>query len=452
MSMRTLRLQRLLCWLALALWIHVPAAFAEEEAEAAKPAAEKEAKPESRRWQSRSAKKQAEEKGEEEGPKREMTPKDAKVLVKAREAYSEEKYDEAEQILGKIRLKSATPYTRALVYKMNAYIWYERENPEKALEFLQKALAEPEGMPKEDRADVLFQVAQIQGSQQKWKEMIASLNTWFETIETPNSVGYYLLAMAYYQLQDYEKALAPAQKAVEIAETPQQAWLQLLLSIHLTNKQYDQATPVLLQLITLYPNVPKSYWLQLSSLYGVQEKPDKALVVLELAHRKGLLTEDRDVRRLAQLLLFNEIPMRAAQVIEQGVNDKRLKEDAETFEMLSNSFILAREVRKAEAPLARAAELSPNGKLYVRLAQVRLLQENWNDAATALRQALAKGGLADTQGNVQLLLGITYYNKNELQEARTWFARAQQFGPTRVQAQTWLEHINREIEAKNTGG
>ena len=250
-------------------------------------------------------------------------------------------------------------------------------------------------MPDEDRADVLFQVAQIQGSQQRWKEMIASLNNSFETVETPNSVGYYLLAMAYYQLQEYDKALAPAQKAVEIAETP--AGLAAAVIVDPPDEQAvrpgnARAAPA------DHPvsEPPQELLAELSSLYGVQEKPDKALVVLELANRKGVLTDDRDVRRLAPLL-FNEIPIRAAQVIEQGVKDKRLQEDAETFEMLSNSFILAREVHKAEAPLARAAELSPNGKLYVRLAQVRLLQENWNDAATALRQALAKGGLANWQ-------------------------------------------------------
>lgn len=452
--MRDRWLIRLLGCCALALWLAAPPLRAEEEtAQPAADQADAKKEPEKpRRWSGSSRRAKEKQKSEEEaGPKRDIRPREAKILIEARELLSNERYDESEAVLGKLRLKSLKPYELALTHRIYAYIAYGREDGEKALEHMQAALDVPEGLPQEDRADVLFQVAQLHGARQRWKEVIASLESWFQTIEKPNSLGYYLLAMAHYQLEDYDKALPPAQKAVEIAETPQQSWLQLLLAIHLTKKQYAEATPVLLELITRYPNSGKNYWLQLSSLYGVQEKSDRALVALELAYRRGLLTEDRDLRRLAQLLLYNEIPIRAAQIIEKGVEEKRIKEDAEIYEMLSNSFILAREVRRAEPPLARAAELSANGKLYVRLAQVRLLQENWNDAATALRQALAKGGLEDTQGSVQLLLGITYYNKNELQEARNWFARAQQFGATKQQAQTWLEHIDREIEAKNTG-
>jgi tetratricopeptide (TPR) repeat protein len=442
----------------LALWIAVPPVVAEDAEEPAAEdtsAAEAEAeaketpRPKPQRRGRLSAKEKAAAKAE--GPRRDLRPREAKILIEAKEHLSEERYDEAEAVLGKLRLKSLKPYELALTHRIYAYIAYGREDGEKALEHMQASLDVPDGLPKEDRADVLFQVAQLHGAKQRWKQVIASLESWFQTVEKPNSLGYYLLAMSHYQLEQYEAALPPAKKAVEIAENPQQSWLQLLLAIYLTNKQYVEATPVLIDLISRYPNSGKNYWLQLSSLYGVQEKNDRALIVLELANRRGLLTEDRDLRRLAQMLLYNEIPIRAAQVIEKGIEDKRLKEDAEVFEMLSNSFILAREVRRAEAPLARAAELSNNGKLYVRLAQVRLLQENWNDAATALRQALEKGGLEDTQGSVQLLLGITYYNKNELQEARNWFARAQNFGATRKQAEGWLEHVNREIEAKNTG-
>ncbi len=454
MSVRERWLRRLLGGFVLALWIVVPPVFAEEAeaqatAEASAAEAEAEAKPRRPTLRRRDTRQADKEKAA--GAKREIRPREGKILIEARELFGEDRYDEAEKVLGKLRLKSLKPYELAQTHRLYSYIAYGREDAAKALEHMQAALDVPDGLPKEDRADTLFAVAQLHGAQQRWKELIATLQIWFKTVEKPNSVGYYLMATAYYQLEDYDAALEPARKAVEIAENPQQSWLQLLLAIHLTNKQYAEATPVLIELISRYPNSGKNYWLQLSSLYGVQEKSDRALVVLELANRRGLLTEDRDLRRLAQLLLFNEIPIRAAQVNEKGVEEKRIKEDAEVFEMLSNSFILAREVRRAEAPLARAAELSPNGKLYVRLAQVRLLQENWNDAATSLRQALAKGGLEDTQGSVQLLLGITYYNKNELKEARSWFARAQQFGATKQQAQTWLEHIDREIETKNTG-
>jgi tetratricopeptide (TPR) repeat protein len=141
-----------------------------------------------------------------------------------------------------------------------------------------------------------------------------------------------------------------------------------------------------------------------------------------------------------------EIPERAAGILEKELAAGRIDEDAEALELLSTSWIMAREAPKAEEALARAAELSPHGNLYVRLAQVHLVQEEWDLAAAALRKALDKGGLAP--GSAELLLGITYYSDHKLHEARSWFARAQQSGATREQANTWLEHVDREIQAE----
>jgi hypothetical protein len=75
-----------------------------------------------------------------------------------------------------------------------------------------------------------------------------------------------------------------------------------------------------------------------------------------------------------------------------------------------------------------------------------MLQEEWAEAASALRNALDKGGVENV-GNVQLLLGIACYNEKKLQEARSWFASAERHAKTREQAQTWIEHIDRELGA-----
>jgi tetratricopeptide (TPR) repeat protein len=368
-----------------------------------------------------------------------------KAFETAKEHLAAERYAEAEAALGKLKLRRLTPHERAQTHRLFGYSAYGRQDNAAALEHLTLALAE-DALPPADRSDVLFQVAQIQAVEGRWPDVIATLETWFQQVERPNSVGYYLMAVAYYQQGDVDAALLPAKKAVQIAKKPQQAWLQLLLALHLTKRDYAAAAPVLVDLISHHPNVDKGYWLQLYAVYGVLEEHRRALGVLELAHRKGLLTDDADLRRLVELTLFMEIPHRAARILEEGLAANRIEEDAEALELLSTSWIMAREAPKAEAALARAAELSPQGNLYVRLAQVHLVQEEWTLAAEALRKALDKGGL-DDPGNAQLLLGITYYSDHKLHEARSWFARAQQSGATREQARSWLEHIDREIQA-----
>ena len=379
----------------------------------------------------------------EERRKYVVKPKTAKIFERAREHLGASRHDEAKAALDELQPGKLTAYERAQTERLYGYTAYGKGENAAAVEHLQKALAE-DVLPAADRADVLFQVAQIQGVERRWKDVIATLEAWFQSVERPNSVGYYLTALAWFQLEDLDAALLPAKKAVEIAKKPQQAWLQLLLAIQLTRKDYAAATPVAVELVELYPNVGKGYWLQLSALHGVMGDGDRALGVLELAYRKGILTEDGDLRRLAQLTLLRGIPHRAAQMLQKELAEEALAEDAEAFELLGMSWILAREAARAEAPLTRAAELATKGNVYVRLAQLHLMQEEWAEAAAALRNALAKGGLEDP-ASAQLLLGVACYNERKLEEARSWFARAHESGGVRKQAETWIEQIDREL-------
>lgn len=377
-----------------------------------------------------------------------VRPRNAKVFEEAREHLASDRYDEAQAVLDDLRLGRLNPLERAHAHRLQGYVAYGRGDNAAAVGHLGRALEES-GVPASERADVLFQIAQIHGVERRWREVIETIGEWLSVVERPNSLGYYLLALAHYQLEDLDAALLPAKKAVEIAKTPQQAWFQLLLAIHLTRKDYAAAAPVALQLVERYPNVGAAQWLQLSALYSATGDEERALGILELAHRKGLLRDDRDLRRLLQLTIYRGIPHRAAQILEQELAASRVHEDADAYELLSMSWILAREVAKAEGPLARAAQLAEKGDLYVRLAQVHLMQEQWREAANALREALAKGGLEDP-GSAQLLLGVAYYNEKKLTEARAWFARAQESGATRKQAETWLDQVDREIAARGS--
>jgi tetratricopeptide (TPR) repeat protein len=400
---------------------------------------------------SRKSKKQLARERERQEAEREkyaLQARTAEIFAEVREHLGRERYDRAEASLRKLRRVKLSPYERAQANRLRGYIAYGRQDHAAAVEHMLKAL-ERDALPPADQADVLFQVAQIQGAEKRWRDVVATLSRWFAVVEQPNSVGYYLLALAHFQLENLEAALPAAQQAVALAETPQAAWLQLLLAVHLSRKDYAAATPVLLRLITSHSDVGKGYWLQLSALYGVNEENDRALATMELAYRKGILTDERDLIRLVQLNLLQGIPYRAATVLEKEMAARRISEGSESFELLSGAWILAREVSKAEAPLARAAELAPKGDLYVRLAQVHMMQEEWSEAAAALRLALAKGGLGDA-ANAELLLGIAYYNERQLAEARSWFARAQRSVATREQAQTWIEHIDRELGTRQS--
>ncbi|HKA14991.1 MAG TPA: hypothetical protein VKH41_08240 [Myxococcota bacterium] len=487
---RRLALGRSLIALALLAWLLAPAGTGRAEGGAApKPAADKpaaaepaangepqaadepeneaeeekkDAEDEKRREKQAHDAKKEKEKGKWHSKSKEETEKDEKAalrtlgrrtgrfLAKAAVLFQDKKYDESNEVLARLNPKRLNPYERALVYRYQAYNAYGKEQVETAVELLHKALAE-DILPKDDSSDILFQIAQMQMGKDHFEDAIESLKTWFAQAEKPGAAAYFTLAIAYYQLKDLDHALEPAKKAVELAEKPQQGWLQLLLAIHLTKEDYASATPVLVQLLTLYPDVGKAYWMQLATLYGVQKDIPRALAVMQLAHRHKLLDEDANVRRLASLLQSEDIPMRSVHVLEDGFQKKILKEDETSYELLGNSWILARESDKAEPSLEKAAQLSPKGALYVRLGQVRLLKEDWNGAMVALKNALDKGGL-DDPGAAELLLGITNYNAGKLGEARNWFAKSRRSEKSRATADAWLKHIDEELQKQNGGG
>jgi len=125
-----------------------------------------------------------------------------------------------------------------------------------------------------------------------------------------------------------------------------------------------------------------------------------------------------------------------------------LRSDGGAQELLGNCWIAAREYAKAVVPLERAAELSPSGDLYVRLAQVEVQREDWQRATTALEHAIEKGGLSNP-ANAELLLGIAFYSRAKLEEAKAWFERAASDETYRAQAEGWLKQIDMELATKS---
>jgi tetratricopeptide (TPR) repeat protein len=260
-----------------------------------------------------------------------------------------------------------------------------------------------------------------------------------KTATNVNSSAYYLLAAAYYQLEEYDRALVPAKKAVELMEKPQENWLGMLSALYLQKEQYRDAIPVLEQLISVAP-AKKTYWMQLSQVYTQIEDYPKGLGVMQIAYSAGLVTEDAEIRRLADLLLFNDVPYRCAQVLEAGIEKKAVNADDKVYERLANCWIAAAELEKAIAPLTRAAEIAQSGDLFVRLGEVQVNREEWAAAQAALQRGIDKGQLKDL-GSAQLMMGIALFNQEKFAEATPWFQRARNVEKHRNNAGAYLQLI-----------
>ena len=380
-------------------------------------------------------------KQEREAPAPQLHPKVRERHGKALSLIFEERWDEAQAELDKLFMRRYSAFNKAKVHAAYGFIANGRGDRGEARKRFQAAIDE-EGFDPTDTADMRFKIAGLWMQDEEWKKAADTLELWFETTpDEPNASSYYLLALCHYQNGDYAAALEPAETAVTHGPEPKEGWLQLVLALHLLEKRYQQAIPVLQTLVSEYPK--KSYWVNLSTVHGALGSYENALVPLQLAYEEGLLEDGKDLQRMAQMMMFLGVPYRAAETIRLGIDEGKIVADSETLAMLANGWIAAREYEDAIPPLGQAAALSEDGELFLRLAQVHVQREEFDPAATALGRALEKGGLR-TPGNAQLLLGIVNYSRERPALAERAFQSASRYDETRAEAEVWLGHLAQE--------
>ena len=364
----------------------------------------------------------------------------SRYLAAASEAMAEDDNDGATSLLERLNPERLNPYERAYVFRLMAYAYYTTAEYAAAIEYFDKVL-DQEAVSVTDEARVRFNIVQLNAALQDWREVVRTTNVWFHFAFEPNPLAFYLLAIAHYQLEEIEDAIIYAGTAIDLSPEPQESWLQLLAALYVQNQDYASAAPVFEELVMRFPK--KQYWVQLSLIYGARDNFRHSLAVQQIAYLQGFLTKDDELRRFARSYLYASLPHQAALILDEGLRDGSIDPESDAYTLLANSWIQAREFERSLEPLMKAALLADNGNLYVRLGQVHMQREEWPAAVNLLHQAIDKGGL-DSPGMAQLLLGISYYNNDRVDSARSSFAHARKHEKTRKQASDWIAHIDNE--------
>jgi len=344
-----------------------------------------------------------------------------KALNAAIEFLNAEKYQDAKTALAGLVIDTLSPYEKSRVEQILASITYAEGDFDAARKHMQAAI-DSGGLNAQEASQASYQIAQMFMAEEKWVEGAAAMELWIKNAPEPSSAAYYLLAVAYYQQEKFDQAAPNAKKAIDLTEKPQESWIQLYLALLLQKESYKEAVPVLERLIGMFPD-KKVYWLQLSSVYGTLEDYPNALAIMQIAYHAGMVTEDSDIRRLADMMMVQGVPYRSAELMTAAIEKKQLKVDGKLYEKLANAWIAAREYKRSLPVLQKAAEMSGDGNIFMRIGEVNMQLEDWDAAATALQAAVSKGGLKDT-ANAQLLIGISYFNQKKMSEAKTWLQRA----------------------------
>ncbi len=257
---------------------------------------------------------------EETASMREATYKE---LAKAQEAAEAERYSEAIAVLDKLGKQDLNNYERSQTLNLYAYIYYSQDNMPKAINAYEQLLAQPD-LPEALKTGTVYTLSQLFFSVENWQKSIDHLEWWMTlTNDKENLTAYEMMAQAYYQKEEYRKALVPAQKVISLtqAEGKKVKEHSYLLErvLYYELEDYDRVKGMLKELIKQYPK--KQYWIQLASVYGQEEDQRGQLNVLELAYLQGYLNKETEVMTYASLLLNEELPLRAAKVLQKGLDD-----------------------------------------------------------------------------------------------------------------------------------
>ena len=415
---------------------------------------------------------------------RALSSKTAKQMVRVYEALEEvnekgEPAPDMETVLeiltelknDSINLKS---YDRSVIWNSWGYVYFSDGKYDLAMEAYVNVINEPEvTIPL--RVSALLTLAQLNLVQENYKEGVRLILQWMDEVENVTAQSWSLLGQAYFQLGDFKKSKSSMETAISMAEEegykPKENWYVIMAAcIGELKKEIGEKNSLLLQaeiyeiLVNLYPK--KLYFIQLGGTYGQLDRERDYMITLKAAHAKDFLDRESEYLALAQLLLLNENPFWAANVLVSGqkkmitIVDEKTKEEKivpvvkdnyKNLKLLADSWRMAQEIDKAIPVLEKASTLSKDGKAYVLLGNLYLFEDKLDLAVEAIKKGLKKGKI-DKISQVHLTLGQVYFELQKFEEAKKEFriAARDKTKIIKTQANNWIKYTeNEEIRIKN---
>ena len=380
-------------------------------------------------------------------PQPTLTPAAFKVLEASQELLSEEKYSLAIEKLKKQYVKEKDgSYSRALLLQFLGYSYLLKEQWSPAAKFFDLALKQ-NALPVKTQLQVIQGYVHARLATDQYRKVIARLSPWLKdnghSPDVPAAL-YVQLGMSYLYLDKPQQAINPLREGIRREDKPKASWYETLLVSYFKSKRFKEARLLIDDMIRVLP-AKEDYWRQLSILEIRREQFKRALVVYELANKEGFLNKPNDIRQHARLLIQEGAPYRAARLIDTSIKSGRLKPKESDWKLLANSWIQAKEIKKALPALNNSANLSSTGEAHLRIAQLYIDKESWGKAITHLNKALKKGNLKDT-GHAYLLLGIARLEIEDWQRATKALKKAKTYNKQKRSATQWLSFIQRKTE------
>jgi len=370
-------------------------------------------------------------------------------LTEIQELIEAKDYATAQRKIDDLRgKKGLSPYELAQVWNITGYSYYLQEDYDAAIRAYEQVMAQPD-LPEALLQSTLKTKAQLQFTQEDYEGALVTVRKLMQVVSEPSADVMMLEGQALFQLARYDEALTPIKAAIDLyreqGQIPKENWLLLLRVIYFEQKDYESMIKVVEELIAYYPK--DTYILTLAGIYSELGDTKKQLALTEVLYEGGYLNTASNITNLANLYLLHNEPYKAAVLLESEMAENIVDANERNLRLLSQAWYQAREDEKAIPPLKRAAELSNDGELYVRLAQAYINLEQWGEAAGAIQQALKLGGLKRSD-SANIMLGMALFNQKRLEQARKAFTQAATDNRSHRAATQWIAYVDSEMKRR----
>jgi tetratricopeptide (TPR) repeat protein len=189
--------------------------------------------------------------------------------------------------------------------------------------------------------------------------------------------------------------------------------------------------------IRVYPG-DRVFWQTLANLHLERQQEDKALAVLMLAYRQGVLDE-KDLPYVAQLHIHMGAPEKAARLLELWGEEGKLAISYDHLTQQARGWLLAREHDNALKTLQRASRLTEQGVTDLLIAKLLFDQGRWSESLNHAQQALKKGGVEDEEA--RFLLALVAYHDGQHILAIAALEKLRGDSKLGAKAEAWLRRI-----------
>ena len=371
------------------------------------------------------------------------------LLAAVQEMIEAKDYASGQRAIDELKnRKGLSDYERAQIWNISGYSYYLQERYSDAIRAYDQVLAQP-NLPEALLLSTLKTKAQLHFTTEDYEAALLVIRQLMAAVPEPSADIFMIEGQALFQLGRYDEALVPIKTAIDMYRTqgqiPRENWLLLLRVIYFEQKEYELMIDVVKDLIKYYPK--DTYILTLAGIYSELGDTKKQLALTEVLYEMGMLNTASHITNLTNLYLLHGLPYKAATVLDKEMKAQIVENNERNLRLLSQAWYQAREDEKAIPPLGRAAGMSNDGELYVRLAQAHLNLENWPEAASAVQKALKVGGLKRND-TAQIMLGMALFNQKRLEQARRAFERAASDNRSRRAASQWIAYVDSELKRR----